>query len=36
MLFADEAEQGTLSFESEKDLIQDQDCLLYTSDAADE
>ena len=28
MLFADEAEQGTLSFESEKDLIQDQELII--------
>ena len=28
MLFADEAEQGTLSFESEKHLIQDQELII--------
>ena len=28
MLFADEAEQGILSFESEKDLIQDQELII--------
>ena len=28
MLFEDEAEQGTLSFESEKDLIQDQELII--------